>query len=317
VQGVQTTESASFDFFYFLSWVGLQTFAAVVLAQHNRLWRTTKALLKGLALHPMAEIFKDVPRELFSNRLPPRGPRLIHLQHAVNAQAVLIARTPPQGPAIGMSSRPWSISSGGIATLQVSTLQTMLNEDLARPRCLIADSTAWAELLSDIDVLVPRVRWFRDRTPADPGAPTAMPTESPGWDIAAERYLAIPIALMLRELISRLVRGVYAIFAALVLLLAFQVSFPVYPRRAMMVVTWVYVVLGLSSVMTTIVGTERDAVLSRLAGTSLGKIEWDAAFVQRTLVPLLFALLTLFAVQFPEVGNTLLGWLKPVQTALP
>jgi hypothetical protein len=72
----------------------------------------------------------------------------------------------------------------------------------------------------------------------------------------------------------------------------------------------------MSTVMWTIVGTERDAVLSRLAG-SLGKIEWDAAFVQRTLIPLVFTLLTLFAVQFPDLGNTLLGWLRPVQTALP
>jgi hypothetical protein len=58
-------------------------------------------------------------------------------------------------------------------------------------------------------------------------------------------------------------------------------------------------------------------VMSRLSGTSAGKIEWDAAFLQRTVLPLLFALLTLFAVQFPGAGNTLLQWLRPVQTALP
>jgi hypothetical protein len=45
--------------------------------------------------------------------------------------------------------------------------------------------------------------------------------------------------------------------------------------------------------------------------------EWDAAFLQRTVLPILFALLTLFAFQFPGAGNTLLNWLRPMQTALP
>ena len=41
-----------------------------------------------------------------------------------------------------------------------------------------------------------------------------------------------------------------------------------------------------------------------------------AAFLRRTVLPLLFAL-TPFAVQFPGAGNTLLQWLRPVQTPLP
>jgi hypothetical protein len=114
-----------------------------------------------------------------------------------------------------------------------------------------------------------------------------------------------------------MVRGVYAIFVALMLLIAYQVSFPAYPRRAMMAVTWAYVLVAVSTAVATVVSIERDSVMSRLSGTSAGKIQWDAAFLQRTVLPLLFALLTLFAVQFPGAGNTLLQWLRPVQTVLP
>ena len=301
VQGVQTTERALFDFFYMGAWILLQAFVCVALAQHYRLWRATKALLKGLALHPMADAYKDVPRDLFANRLPPRGPRLIHLQHAATAQAMFTARAAPAGLAVSHMTAP--------------SLQATLNADLATPRCQVADSATWRELLSDMRVLVPWVPLFRARGGADAAA-SAAGVEA-AWNAAAERYLAIPIALMVRELIARMVRGVYAIFAALMLLIAYQVSFPAYPRRAMMAVTWAYVLAGVSTAVATVVSIERDSVMSRLSGTAAGKIEWDAAFLQRTVLPLLFALLTLFAVQFPGAGNTLLQWLRPVQTALP
>ena len=302
VQGVQTTERALYDFFYIGAWVLLQAFVCIALAQHYRLWRATKTLLKGLALHPMVDAYRDVPRDLFTNRLPPRGPRLIHLQHAATAQAMFTARTAPVGAPVEAVHAPM--------------LQATLNRDLASVSCDIAESATWIELLSDMRVLIPWVPLFRARPHAGPTAASGRDAEL-SWDAAAERYLAIPIALMLRELTARIVRGLYAIFAALALLLAYQVSFPAYPGRAMMAVTWVYVLVGVSTAVAAVVGIERDGVMSRLSGTPAGKIQWDAAFLQRTILPLLFALLTLFAVQFPGAGGTLLQWLRPMQTGLP
>jgi hypothetical protein len=252
----------------------------------------------------MVDVYRHVPRELFSNRLPPRGPRLIHLQHAATAQAVFTSRA----ATIGAPAE----------AVQAPLLQATLDCELSAG-CQIAESATWTQLLSDMRVLIPWVPLFRPRmTVSTAGAsPAASGDSQPSWDVAAERFLAIPIALMLRELASRIVRGVYTIFAALVLLLAYQVSFPAYPRRAMVAITWVYVLVGVCTAIATVVSFERDAVMSRLAGTSAGKIEWDAAFLQRTLIPLLFALLTVFAVQFPGAGGTLLQWLRPMQTALP
>ena len=301
VQGVQTTERSLYDFFYVGAWVLLQALVSIALAQHYRLWRATKRLLKGLALHPMADAYKEVPRDLFANRLPPRGPRLIHLQHAATAQAMFASRTAPIG--------------ADLSVVQAPALQATLNRDLARRGCHIAESAAWAEAVADMRVLVPWVPLFRDRMTSETSPGPIDPSQS--WSVAAERYLAIPIALMVRELTARIVRGIYAIFAGLLLLLAYQMAFPAYPRRAMMAVTWAYVFVGVSTAIATVVSVERDAVMSRLAGTSAGKIEWDAAFLQRTVLPLLFALLTLFAVQFPGTGTTLLNWLRPMQTTLP
>jgi hypothetical protein len=279
----------------------LQALVCIALAQHYRLWRATKHLLKGVALHPMVDAYKNVPRDLFANRLPPRGPRLIHLQHAATAQAMFASRSAPIG--------------ADVASVQAPELQSTLNSDLAMRGCDIAESATWTELVADMRVLVPWVPLFRDRAVSD-ASPGAVDV-SQSWNTAAERYLVIPIALMLRELTARIVRGIYAIFVGLALLLAYQMAFPAYPRRAMMAVTWAYMFVGVSTAVATAVSVERDAVMSRLAGTAAGKIEWDAAFLQRTVLPILFALLTLFAVQFPGAGNTLLNWLRPMQTALP
>lgn len=226
---------------------------------------------------------------------------MIHLQHAATAQATFASRGAPIGP--------------DVATVQAPSLQATLNRELAIGGCHIAGSETWAEIVTDMRVLVAWVPLFRDRAASETTPGPADPMAS--WNVAAERYLAIGIALMLRELTARIVRGIYAIFAGLMLLLAYQVSFPAYPRRAMMAVTWAYVAVGVATAIATVVSIERDAVMSRLAGTSAGKIEWDAAFLQRTVLPILFALLTLFAVQFPGAGNTLLNWLRPMQTALP
>ena len=85
----------------------------------------------------------------------------------------------------------------------------------------------------------------------------------------------------------------------------------------MLVVTWMYVAIGVGTALATVISAERDAVLSHLAGTTPGKIEWDSAFIARAIIPLLFAVFTLMATQFPAAGDLFLRWLKPVQTALP
>jgi hypothetical protein len=62
---------------------------------------------------------------------------------------------------------------------------------------------------------------------------------------------------------------------------------------------------------------EHDPVLSAVASTEAGKIRCDTVMWTKVLLFGVIPIATIFAAQFPQIGNTLLGWLTPVQRALP
>jgi hypothetical protein len=169
----------------------------------------------------------------------------------------------------------------------------------------IAESNTWKAVIAEAAGIVPQLRL---QPVAGSGA---------AWEADGETFVAVTIALMVRELSARVVRSIHVIFGALLALVVYETSLRAYPRGLMLGLTWMYVAAGVMATLLTLVSAERDVVLSRLAGTTPGKIQWDAIFVTRTLIPLLFAVFTLLAMQFPAAGNLLLGWLKPMQTAIP
>ena len=175
----------------------------------------------------------------------------------------------------------------------MNQLQTQLNTDLANADVDIARSGAWRQLLVDV-------------------CRVASPVSE-----ASQPFVVLPAALLIRDFGARVVRGLYVVFGGLSALVVYQMSFRAYPRGIMLGVTWFYVVVGIGLALETVISAERNTVLSYLADTEPGKIQWDSVFITRTVLPLLFAVFTLFAMQFPDAGGTLLRWLRPVQTALP
>ena len=368
IADVQTIENARFDAFFLFGWVLLQALVVASLTSHFRLWRATQELLKSLSVHPIVGAFDRVPRELFAKRLPAARPRLIHITHAVNAHASMVARrnsaessvpradpgslaiatavndharairtlTPSLalGPAASrppfktgeelrkvlaeiLSVLPGDPPPASATVSQVSPLEpppappqpelsAKLEGELRRNgRKDIADSDTWKAVIGEAASIVPQLRF---QPVAGSGA---------GWEADGETFVAVTIALMVRELSARVVRSIHVIFGALLALVVYEMSLRAYPRGLMLGLTWMYVAAGVMATLFTLVSAERDVVLSRLAGTTPGKIQWDAVFVTRTLIPVLFAVFTLLAMQFPAVGNLLLGWLKPMQTAIP
>jgi hypothetical protein len=58
-------------------------------------------------------------------------------------------------------------------------------------------------------------------------------------------------------------------------------------------------------------------VLSRIASTTPGRITWNRETIARVVVYGLVPLMTLFAAQFPDLGATILEWLRPIQRSIP
>ena len=57
---------------------------------------------------------------------------------------------------------------------------------------------------------------------------------------------------------------------------------------------------------------EREPILSRLRNTTPGRLDFNWAFVQRVAVYGVLPLLAVLASLFPEIGNSLFGWLEPL-----
>ena len=321
---VQTIEGVRFDAFFLSGWVLLQAMLIASLLSHLRMWRAVKNLLKGLSVHPIVPAFDRVPRELFAKRLPGGRPRLVHLRHAVNAHAAMLAAQAAApaaavatagGTAFQMGDEARKLVAEITGTLPAGTrapdttapspLVAMLEHELRKSHQTdVARSKTWRALTREAAAVVPQLGLH-------PGS------VMPAWQPQAETFVAITIGLMVRELAARVVRGMHVIFGAMLALVVYEISLRAYPRGLMLGLTWMYVAAGVVLALATIISAERDIVLSKLAGTTPGKIQWDAVFVTRTLIPLLFAVFTLLATQFPSVGNALLGWLRPVQTAIP
>ena len=62
-----------------------------------------------------------------------------------------------------------------------------------------------------------------------------------------------------------------------------------------------------------LVGMEREPVLSWLRNTTPGRLDFNWAFVQRVAVYGVLPLLAVLASLFPEIGNSLFGWLEPLR----
>jgi hypothetical protein len=281
---IETPERGAFDQVFTVGWYMLQIFVCHAIAHLVALWRAIRRVLSGLSVHESANGFERVPRDLFMNRLTPRGPALLHLQLAANLQ-----------------------SSAAGFWLPAAAVGPVLDTDFQqRPRPHLASSAAWRALLDDAQALMHRLAANR----AGGAAPSARQS-------VADVMVLMPIALMLKEMTSRTVRGIYAVVAFVAALLIYQASLPGHDQRAMLAATWMYVAIGSLAVLVTAISAERDVVLSRLAGTTGGKIHWDAAFIARAVLPIILALATLFATQFPDAGAALLRIVRPVQTVLP
>jgi hypothetical protein len=66
----------------------------------------------------------------------------------------------------------------------------------------------------------------------------------------------------------------------------------------------------------TLIHFERDRILSALWATTPGRINWTGGFLLRIGTYGALPALAVLGAVFPEIGNTLLGWLDPVKQLL-
>jgi hypothetical protein len=93
-------------------------------------------------------------------------------------------------------------------------------------------------------------------------------------------------------------------------------SYPFQPQSTVNTIFLALVVAAVVTLLSTMVGLNRDELLSRITKTTPGQITWDAHFVLNLALFGVVPLLALASSEFPQVRGILFGWIEPLLRAL-
>ncbi|MFZ5897233.1 MAG: hypothetical protein ACOY0T_39605 [Myxococcota bacterium] len=136
------------------------------------------------------------------------------------------------------------------------------------------------------------------------------------WLREAEAFVATVVALLINRHVRQFQYFLYALTSTALLLLLAIVSYPFQPQRLLL--TWIWIVVG-SVVLAGLfvyIELDRNALLSRIAGTTPGHLTLNGTFALRVLAWGIVPLLGVAAAQYPDLANTLFHWLEPFTRAL-
>jgi hypothetical protein len=133
------------------------------------------------------------------------------------------------------------------------------------------------------------------------------------WFNDCEEIVALQCAFLLREILARIMSSLFVTMLCLTLLTGAHLMYVFQGRSSYLRVDLVAIAGASLVAMWIIVGMERDRVLSRLRVTTPERIDLNWDFVKRVTVYGVLPLVAVVSSLFPEVGDSLLGWLEPLK----
>lgn len=133
----------------------------------------------------------------------------------------------------------------------------------------------------------------------------------------AERFVAIVMAVLVRTMVVRVVRGlsIAALLGATLLFAHLMYTFP--GRRFWLVLDLLALTLVAVVSVRQLLVFERDHILNRLWSSQPGRVGFNSGLLWRAMATSALPLLTLLAVLFPEVGGGLMTWIEPLRHLMP
>jgi hypothetical protein len=124
------------------------------------------------------------------------------------------------------------------------------------------------------------------------------------WARLAEELLATQVTLFLYQLMRHFRLFLALITGSAFLFLLALASYSFQPRHLLMSALWIVILSSAGLALTVLVQMGRDELLSRISKTEPGKIDLlDRVFLTRVLALAVFPILSLLAVQYPEVAS--------------
>jgi hypothetical protein len=136
------------------------------------------------------------------------------------------------------------------------------------------------------------------------------------WLRECEAFVATVVALLITRHVRQFQHFMYTLTGSAFLLLLAVSSYPFEPHRLLL--TFIWIVVGSVALIGIVVYIEldRNALISRLAGTAAGHMTLDAAFAIRIVAWVIVPLLSVAAAQYPDLANALFTAVEPFARAL-
>jgi hypothetical protein len=145
----------------------------------------------------------------------------------------------------------------------------------------------------------------------------ASPCPSYLWTRTAEDFVAARVTTLVHQVLGRLRDLMVFAMAGGLLLVAAVVAYPFHPPRFFSVFSWAMVLVVVAGGLVVIMRLERNEIMSRLAGTSPGRINLRMNLISQLVLYVVLPVGALAATLLPEVSDVLFGWLEPLRRALP
>ena len=319
-----TVEGRLFDCL-FVATAGVAVAAIALL--HVRMTATSglfERLLRRLGQHPLAASFDRLPQRLASKaggnvlsaaphpgdyELSVRLLKQLATQCATDKEdkipaAARQAANKHSGPAEILLGRLMSVER--LERLKAFEYAAVLNRELAQvsQALVVPLERYWSE------------RSIRPVPPPENAPPQAEPGLSSTWQENAELLVSLQLTHLFRQVFAQIQNMLTFLVAMTLLLLWALNSYPFQPQRLLVLFSYVLVIWMIATTLVIFVKFNRDDVLSRLAGSTPNQFTWDRSVVLALVTYVVIPAVSLVAVQFPEVSQSLFSWIGYVQRAL-
>ena len=312
------------SFYWLLGTMFLLVYAAVLtnVLRLFFLWRALRALLQRLDRHPMRDAFSRFHR---AHRTMPRM-SLATAPTPLTALGFSVAQA-GQLLASAQTFRTWEERRGQNLLEKCQDIFKQAEKSYSDALKSEACGHPWRSLFNQIKAQRALNRFTRVAESAleilwgwsgsAPQESAEVVTTLNAFRLQGEEFIVSRTVHFLSYIFPQFTNLATFSLVCLFLMLLAVSSYPLQPRNAFFLFNW-FVILAFVGVCVYIaVQMNRDVVLSGLNGTKPGEIHWDTEFIGRLVFFIVFPILGLLGVQFPETLGQLLRWLAPAGSGHP
>jgi hypothetical protein len=307
--GGSTIEGRAFNIFLSVGSLLGMTAALALLAQAVEIWRRIRSLLRAMADLPLwtslarlsslrvqwnVSIFAPDAGDL---RLPLRLAKSLQRQ-AGDLRALLSSEV---ADALGdlLSNRPGERPEDDEPTSLTQSKTFLKLWQLADALMPVLDANRWAP-----------------RRVLDSGGGNSRDAAEPATSACldhCETLLAVQCALVLRDVVARIMSAIFAAMVCLGLLTCAHLFYIFQGRSSYL--TLDVIVLGAAALVAIwlLLGMEHDPILHSIWQTTPGRMNFNWGLVQRLTIYGVLPLVIVMASLFPEIGEQVLKWLEPIR----